>query len=319
MFGKKNKKETEDLPITSAPDTVEEREETANAEVALSADIEETESADFSSEVVTTVADEKTENNAEKENGFKELAFLLGMEEEKLIDEFYAIGVKRFLSKLGKVIVRYNINEKQFETVLRNCKALGINETLAAPTYLQPLKRLEKTPECAGAKVCAIVDFPFGESLFKSKKAEVKSSVKMGVNGVCVTLPTMLLERANIKQLKSQVKKYGKLTSNVGIAVSAAELDEEKIKTAVKVVEKYKASYLTLVFGDSSENDIKSKINYLKSNKGSKPVKVLGNVETVDGAMALFSLGVDEVLTPYADDIGKDLVKSFKIKSIQIS
>ena len=34
--------------------------------------------------------------------------------------------------------------------------------------------------------------------------------------------------------------------------------------------------------------------------------------------MSLIKLGVDEIFTPYADDIGKDLAERFKIKSLKL-
>ena len=102
------------------------------------------------------------------------------------------------------------------------------------------------------------------------------------------------------------------------IAISAQELTEEKIKSVVKAVEKSKVDGVTLVFGDASENEITEKIAYIKKYKRTKTLKILGNVLSEKGLTALFNLGVDGVLTPYADEIGKDLFKDFNIKTVNL-
>ena len=42
------------------------------------------------------------------------------------------------------------------------------------------------------------------------------------------------------------------------------------------------------------------------------------NAERAEVLTELFRLGVDKILTPYADDIAKELFKKFKIKSLKL-
>ena len=53
-------------------------------------------------------------------------------------------------------------------------------------------------------------------------------------------------------------------------------------------------------------------INAIKSKV---PVKVMANVENVEGVKTLISLGVKGIITPFADDVAKELFKEFGIKS----
>ena len=52
--------------------------------------------------------------------------------------------------------------------------------------------------------------------------------------------------------------------------------------------------------------------------KGDKKIFVFANVSSPEGIIALFKNQVDKILTPFADDIGKDLLKRFKVKSIKL-
>jgi hypothetical protein len=103
-----------------------------------------------------------------------------------------------------------------------------------------------------------------------------------------------------------------------GIAISATDLTADSIELAVKLVEKTKLDFLTLVFGEAREQTLIEKMSAVNSVKHSKKIKVLGNVETAGAMIELYRLNTDVILTPYADDIGKELVDRFKIKSLKL-
>ncbi len=258
------------------------------------------------------------EQNPISNDKFSELATLLGKNSDTVKDECYVYQIRNFLSRVGKVIVRYDVSGKEFSKIEENAAILNLGEIVLAPAYLSSLKREIKTSEYPKNRIRAIIDFPFGESSFKNKIVAVKECVRSGVKGFYVTMPVLLLEDAKGKEFKKQVKKLGKLAKSVDIAISAQELTEEKIKSVVKAVEKSKVDGVTLVFGDASENEITEKIAYIKKYKRTKTLKILGNVLSEKGLTALFNLGVDGVLTPYADEIGKDLFKDFNIKTVNL-
>ena len=258
------------------------------------------------------------EQNPISNDKFSELATLLGKNSDTVKDECYVYQIRNFLSRVGKVIVRYDVSGKEFSKIEENAAILNLGEIVLAPAYLSSLNREIKTSEYPKNRIRAIIDFPFGESSFKNKIVAVKECVRAGVKGFYVTMPVLLLEDAKGKEFKKQVKKLGKLAKSVDIAISAQELTEEKIKSVVKAVEKSKVDGVTLVFGDASENEITEKIAYIKKYKRTKTLKILGNVLSEKGLTALFNLGVDGVLTPYADEIGKDLFKDFNIKTVNL-
>ena len=252
-------------------------------------------------------------------SAFYELAALLDMSVEETLDRCCMFQVRNLMGRLGKVIIRYNVTSDEISKILHNTNLLKTSEVLISPAYLPTCKKIiEKRPEI-NQNTGIIVDFPFGESSFKSKFLNVKESVKAGVDSVTVMLPTMLFEKNMQKELKKQARKIGKVRGvERGIALSVMDIEKENVKSAIKIIEKTKVNFITLVFGNVTEIELKERIKAVLSGKNKKKIKVLANVDTCKGVTELIKLKVDTILTPYADDIGKELLQRFKIQSVKL-
>lgn len=246
----------------------------------------------------------------------EELGVLLNEDATTVIDKSVFDAVRRFMGRVGKITVRYAVEEKEYLTTVKNCKELSVSEILASPAYLDGYKKAVNKSGVEGQKISALIDFPFGESLLKSKITDVKNCMKYGVDGFVVVMPVVSV---STNDFKSQIKKIGKITSKeTGVAFSAGELKEEDVKTILKSVEKSEVKSVTFMFGDATEQTIREKAAFIKKYRGKKEIRILGNVCAAEGVAILTSLGADKVFTPYADEIGKELVKRFKIKSADL-
>ncbi len=252
-------------------------------------------------------------------SGFPDLAKLMNTTVLQLKDEFFLFQIRKLMSRMAKTVIRFGISDKEMEKLFFNAKALEMDEIVVAPAFLPAcIKQVNKLGG-EGFKVGAIVDFPFGESTVKSKIAGIKECVKAGVDDINVMMPSLLVTKENIKQFRKQSAKIGKLYKGfAGIALNATDLDEEQIKLAIKAVNKTKLAFLTFVFGTATLEEVNSKMSIVKKYKDDKKIFALANVDTAEGVMALFTNGVDKILTPYADEIGEELVKRFKIKSVKL-
>ncbi|MBQ7348438.1 MAG: hypothetical protein IJW47_00445 [Clostridia bacterium] len=250
---------------------------------------------------------------------FIELAELLNVSVEEIKDECCLFQVRNIMNRLGKVIARYNVTDKELEKILANCSVLNVKELLLTPAYIPTITRQIKKQNFTNVRVSAIIDFPFGESLFKSKLIDVRDSLKMGVDGVTVMMPAILLEQKNLKVFKKQCKKIGAIKKiDTAISLSPMELNAEQIKNAIKFVEKTKLKAVTFIFGDVRLEDFRAKMAEINKFRMKKSVRILANVETVQAVQELIKDNVDEILTPYADDLGVELVKRFGIKSVKL-
>ncbi len=264
---------------------------------------------------------EKTEGGKYygREHAFLSLANLLGVKVEQIYDECFLFQVRKIMGRLGKVIVRYNVKDSELEKLLINSIELDLSEIAVSPVYIPSIKKRVNKLALHSQKITSFIDFPFGESLFKSKLNDVKTSIKDGVDGFTVMLPTMLLDQENIKEFRSQVKKLGKVHGvEKGVSLVATDITDAQIKQAFKTVEKSGLDSITFVFGDATEQVIKERLTAIEKYKGSKTLKILGNVRSAEDTVEIFKLGADVILTPYADEIGAELVKRFDIKTAKL-
>lgn len=250
---------------------------------------------------------------------FPDLAKLMNASEESLKREFFLFQVKKLMSKLGRVIVRYNETEKELERIFVNSSELGIGEVVVSPVYLSTTARLIRKNELNDLFVRSIIDFPFGESSLKSKIADIRDSLGAGVDGITVVLPNVLTEKENIRELKKQVKKFGRsFKKGVSVALNATDLSDDALSRAVKVIEKSRIEKLTLLFGETAQPELVKRLTAINLVKGDLSISALANVDTAEGMTELFRLGVDSILTPFADGIGEELIKRFKIEGVNL-
>ena len=243
---------------------------------------------------------------------------LLGESTDAIKDDFHLHEIRRFCARLSKLTVRYELKESEAIKIVDNCSKLAVSEILVSPAYLGIYKNAVNKSGIEGQNVCALIDFPFGESTYKSKITDIKSCLKYGVDGFTVVMPAVSVNDTGA--FKSQMKKLCRATKKpTGVAFSASELDVEKIKLILKTAEKKGISSLTFAFGDETEEAIRGKCEIMRKNKGKVEIRILGNVVSAEAVAQIVKLGADKVITPYADEIAKELAKRFKIKKVKLS
>ena len=318
MFGLKLKKRDEGKETTEKVEVA-----TENASEPVGEEKEEIITAPVLSETETFVAPvtEKSLQQAEEEKPskkvrteFSRFADILNKDEDAIIEECKLFQIRNIMSRISKALVRRGTDAENTRTLVKNAIKSGLGEIAAAPAYLDNVSDAMKSGE--ELKVSAVVDFPFGESSFKVRFSEIKNSVKKGVDGILTVINTAALKKENAKILKKELKKTGKIKGvGKGAAVNAEDATADDIKQIFKLSEKSGIEYVALMFGSITEAELVAKMKEINAIKGKTPVKVMANVDDVDGVKTLISLGVSGIITPYADDIARELFKEFKIKS----
>ena len=247
---------------------------------------------------------------------FSNLALLMNKTVREIKEEVFLNQIYNLMSKLSKVVVRYNVSESELEQLFKNAKTLKTDGIMVSPAYLSVCKRVKNKNKLTEVKVSSIIDFPFGESTFKTKASAIREGKSYGVQESTVMMPNMLLSEQNIKQFKTQCSRIG--WKKAGIALNATDIDEDTLKRAVKAFSKTKISHVVFVFGEEPIDIVMQKLQMICSNTGGKKIFVLANVDKAETIGELIKLGVEKVLTPYADDIGKELLSKYKIKSINM-
>ena len=304
-------------------DTVE-KDENTNAEVvqnALTTEVESTEVAKTSAEIVP--ADEPligikfqsdTSKVAKEMSDFSRIAEILGKDELTVIEECKLYQIQNIMSHVEKAVVRYGLTEGEARGIINDALTVGYGGVAISPAYLTTLAENFKDGE--EVKVSAVIDFPFGTSSFKVKHAEMKNAVKLGVDEIMVVFPAQLLknEKESIKELKKEMKKIrrvGKLDK--GVAVNAEDVDGEDIKRFMHLAEKRKMKYIAFLFGNVTAKELCDKMSEIVSYKNKTAIKVMANVEDVQGVKTLIEQKADGIITPFADKIARELFAEFKI------
>lgn len=274
--------------------------------------------------VVKTEKEKKKRRKTEKPNDdvykeFPDLATLMNVSVEQLKDEFFLFQIRKLMGKMAKTVVRFDISDKELLKAFSDAKALSLDEILVAPAYLPACEKQLARVGKDGFKVGVIIGFPFGEDTFRGMYSTMKECIRMGVDEATVVMPSLIINNETIKMLRKQTKKVGKaFKGRSGIALNASDLTEDKLVLAVKTVQKTKIEFITLIFNSASQQEVEAKLRAVNKVKGDKKIFVFANVSSPEGIIALFKNQVDKILTPFADDIGKDLLKRFKVKSIKL-
>ena len=243
-----------------------------------------------------------------------ELAGFLGVSVKEIREETYLNQIKKIMAKIHKVIVRYDMPESELEKVFFSSGKYGLGGMMVAPVYLSNCVKQNKKSKYPNLPFCSVIDFPFGESSFKSKISNVKESFKTGASSVAVTMPTMMLNSENLKLLKKECKKLCRNAKNrAGLVLNASDINEENYLEGMKVLKKTKIAFITLAFGDATMDEVKRKLEVVNKCGVSKQLFVIANVENLEQAIELTKLNVSRVLTPYADAIGEELLKRYNL------
>ncbi len=249
---------------------------------------------------------------------FSRFAEILNKDESLIVEECKIFQIRNIMALLSKAVVRRGVSDGDMKTLVKNAFASGMGELAVSPAYLDGVVKTLKGEE--NIKVCAVVDFPFGESSFKLKISEIKNSVKRGVDAVMIVLNATVLKKDNAKEFRKEIRKISKVKGvERSVAINAEDVSAEEIKRLLKSAEKAGLDYATFLFGNVTEAELTDKMKDVNGGKGKIAVKVMANVENVSGVKTLIASGVDGIVTPFADDIAKELFKEFGIKSVKLA
>ena len=210
-----------------------------------------------SQEQTQEIGEKDTNEQVKKDSIYDDLnllASLLDKTVDDLKEEFYLLQIRKIMSKLQKVIVRYNMTDLELETLFYCGGQYGLGGITVAPAYLSGQIKQNKKNFTGRLKITSLIDFPFGESSLKGKITNIKESLKLGANALAVTMPSSFIDKEQIKQFKKQCKKIYRQANwwkknEIGIVLNASDINEENFSLAVKVLRRTKLSFVALAFG----------------------------------------------------------------------
>ena len=181
----------------------------------------------------------KKEKTKYSEQDFTDLALLTESTVDELKEEFFLYYTRKFMSKVVKVVTRYAVSDIELEKIFVDADKLNVGGVMLPHVYLSSARKIKLKNKLENVKLFSIVDFPFGESSFKSKITGVRDGARFGVSETTVMTASVLMSEENKRVLKSESVKFGR-RGNVGLALNATDLDFSAIERAVKIFNKTK-------------------------------------------------------------------------------
>ena len=240
------------------------------------------------------------------------LAWALGKTKEKMEKDFYLFQIKELMKKLGFVILPpisdVQLLEKQISSLIK----FETGDILATPTAIICLTE-KKSALFNKIGASAIVDYPYGESTAKSRYIDVKELAKHGIKNVVATLPVSGEGLSILGGVRSNLNKMcAKLGKGLSIGVHAS-LGDESVKKIMKTFASVKAGSFTLLCGGMTGDLLTGAVVNALKYKADKKLFVFSDVGNVKDLAEITELGVDKVYTPYALDIGNELLEKFDV------
>ena len=138
--------------------------------------------------------------------------------------------------------------------------------------------------------------------------------MKNGASQITVVMSKRAVCTGSIYSEKSKLNKLCKVgKGKVGIAISADMIDED-LRKAVKVIDGLKAGYLILLAQDFDIGRIDEIVRIVKSKKTDKKIYVYSSVNTIEELSALMETKVDKVYTEHFAKIGRELEEKFGVE-----
>ena len=245
---------------------------------------------------------------------FSLLAKLLHKSEQEVIDECVVMQLKKLMSSAGKTIVRYSVTDEELKDFFLLADKFNFGEITVSPDLVSRCIKPVKKYDLSHVKVSTIIGFPFGDDTFSGKIVSLKQCVSLGVDEASVAMKFKGGDKTELKLFKKQLKKISSCFSRrAGVALSAHDMEEKDLITAIKLIEKTDLNHVLLTFGECSFQDVKEKLEKVNKVKGKKAVKIMLNAKNPEDIKSVVELGASTVLTPYLDEIIKNLAKALGV------
>ncbi len=242
-----------------------------------------------------------------QQTGIKELANLFGQSEGEMSKEFGSFKAKKLYKKLDYLIIE---NTLFFEEFIKKCALAlkyGFKGVTVLPSFVSKAKSslVDKNLE-----VRALIDYPLGEDLFKTRLYSTKLAIKSGANSLLLSLPISAIKNGDYKKTAKEFKKLIKLAGKrkVSILIDFSKLNINEVKPFIERIIKEKKVYSIVPY-----NGFDSIINFqaIKDIQdildGKCLVEGSGVIESATEIVTAINSGASEILSCDCPFIAEDL------------
>ena len=257
------------------------------------------------------VKDYFTEDGSGK---IKELANLFGQSESELKKEFGVFKAKKVYKKLNYFIDTKRLLNADIIDSLNVATKYGFYGVTVYPTALPLAVGLLSG---GSVKVRTIIDYPCGESSFKTLKCAIKSAIKDGANELLLCLSSYSVRNEDGKELLKKVKKLVKRAkaTPLSIMLDTAILSRAEIENAIKTLLSVGANSFALT-DSSGELDKNLSVEFSQTFSGKTSIECFDKIKCVEVAISTLLGGVNMLTTANCQELVLDFSK--KINACEV-
>ncbi|MBR5438641.1 MAG: hypothetical protein IKV61_00270 [Clostridia bacterium] len=238
----------------------------------------------------------------------KEMAVIFGQTEGEIKREFGSYKAKKLYLKMDYLLSNNCLNKKELDAKIKLALRYGFKSVTVMPNMVGFVKSSTVNTEL---ELRALISYPFGEDVFKSKVYAVKKALSLGANSVIVCVSIGAIKNGEFKTVAKEFKKIVKLAGKrkVYALLDTDSLNLEEIekvsKEIVQVAKIHSIILSTKLFkGKISLQTLKSLVDVVD---GRCFVDGGGDVITPEETVALINAGANVVSTENCVEIAENL------------
>ena len=238
----------------------------------------------------------------------KEMAGIFGQTESEIKREFGAYKAKKLFLKMDYLLSNNALNKKEIFEKLKLAIRYGFKSVTVMPNMVGFIK---SAIGGQNLELRALISYPFGEDVYKSKVYAVKKAFSLGANAVIVCVSANAIKNEDYKtiakEFKTFVKIAGKRKVYALIDCDVINLEEiEKVSKEIVKTAKIHSIILTpkLFRGKISLQTLKGLVDFVD---GKCYVDGGGEVTTPEETVALINAGASVVTSENCVEIAENL------------
>ena len=244
-------------------------------------------------------------------DGEKTIARLLGKSEEGLKSEFYLYKVKELMKRVGLTLKTAN-SQKEIEQRISASKKAGVEEIFITPFY-HSVVRLIKPSESKGLKTSIAIDYPLGEQTVKQKVVGVRESCKNKADFIYCSVAVDSIKLSCFGEEKRKILKSRKACKKPFGIIINANVSLDDLQKILKNTENLRIDSILIDGTESMESQTVQVLTTANGLKGRRKIHLLSNVKSAYELCSFVDAGADKVYTPYAFNIGQELMAKAQI------
>ena len=238
----------------------------------------------------------------------KEMAEIFGQSEGEITREFGSYKAKKLYLKMDYMLSDNGLNKQEIIKKINLVLRYGFNSVTVMPNFIS-LAKYVLSGSNLGLR--ALISYPYGEDIFKSKKYAVKKAFALGADSVIISVSASAVKNGEFKVLAKEFKKFVKMAGNRKVyalldcdSLNLAEM-EKFAKETVAVAKIYAIILSTKLFkGKISLETLKA---LLVAVDGKCFIDCGGEIKTPEETVTALTFGANCVTSQNCVEIAENL------------